>query len=113
MPMMKIYAAYGSNMNEEQMKERCPQSELMGIGWLKDYKLMFKTHANVIPSKGDKVPVMLWKISQNDERRLDGKEAVCEIEEKGNYVKRDLEVEYEGEKIKALFYIMNEENKPN
>ena len=109
MPMMKIYAAYGSNMNEEQMKKRCPQSELMGIGWLKDYKLMFKTHANVTPSNGDKVPVMLWKISEKDEKSLDSWEGVYS----GSYVKRELEVEYEGEKIKALFYIMNEENKPN
>ena len=31
----KIYAAYGSNMNIEQMSKRCPKAILLGTGKLK------------------------------------------------------------------------------
>ncbi|MBQ7257425.1 MAG: gamma-glutamylcyclotransferase [Abditibacteriota bacterium] len=110
--MMTIYAAYGSNMNEEQMKKRCPQSELMGIGYLKDYKLKFLKYANIVPSVGDNIPVMLWKINDSDEKELDGHEGVNETEKISHYVKRYLSVEFEEQIIdNVLVYIMNEEKK--
>ena len=33
-----IYAAYGSNMNIEQMKYRCPESKIIGNGKLQGWK---------------------------------------------------------------------------
>ena len=38
----KIYIAYGSNMSEEQMQFRCPDSKLIGTGKIKNFRLMFK-----------------------------------------------------------------------
>ena len=37
----KIYGAYGSNMNLEQMAHRCPKAKVIGSGILQDYKLTF------------------------------------------------------------------------
>ena len=39
----KIYAAYGSNMNIFQMKNRCPAAEKICTGIPKDYQLEFRS----------------------------------------------------------------------
>lgn len=39
--MKNLYFAYGSNMDEEQMKKRCPDSILIGKGFIKNHKLCF------------------------------------------------------------------------
>lgn len=36
-----LYFAYGSNMNLQQMKERCPHSEKLGIGYMEDAEVYF------------------------------------------------------------------------
>ena len=36
-----LYAAYGSNMDPEQMLERCPHSPAAGTGWLTGWRLTF------------------------------------------------------------------------
>ena len=36
LPSMALYAAYGSNMDAEQMLKRCPHSPTRGNGWLQD-----------------------------------------------------------------------------
>ena len=38
----KLYVAYGSNLNLEQMARRCPTAKVVGIGVLKDYQLTFR-----------------------------------------------------------------------
>ena len=72
----KIYIAYGSNMDLEQMKFRCPTAELLGTGLLEGWRLMFKgsktgAYATIEREKGQKVPVLLWRISPTDEASLD------------------------------------------
>ena len=39
--MKNLYFAYGSNMDEEQMKKRCPDSILIGKGFIEKHKLCF------------------------------------------------------------------------
>ena len=36
-----IYAAYGSNMDPEQMLQRAPHSPMAGTGWLHGWRLTF------------------------------------------------------------------------
>jgi hypothetical protein len=36
-----LYFAYGSNMNWEQMKTRCPSARFVAVALLPDYKLAF------------------------------------------------------------------------
>ena len=71
----KIYFAYGSNLNHEQMAYRCPNAEFIGIGIIENYTMTFKGEgcgvADIIPCEGRSVPVGIWKISEFDERNLD------------------------------------------
>lgn len=41
-----LYFAYGSNMDPEQLKTRCPDAELVGIGVLADHALCFPRRSN-------------------------------------------------------------------
>ena len=36
-----LYAAYGSNMDPEQMMQRAPHSPMAGTGWLEGWRLTF------------------------------------------------------------------------
>ncbi len=74
--MGKLYVAYGSNLNKQQMKGRCPEAKFVGTGLLQNYELQFKgspygAHATIAPKKGSSVPVGLWMIQSRDEKRLD------------------------------------------
>ena len=70
------YVAYGSNLSVEQMALRCPDAKMIGTGKIRDYKLVFRFHADIEKSKGSYVPVLVWKISKADEKRLDIYEGV-------------------------------------
>lgn len=77
------YFAYGSNMNQEQMRERCPDSKLITKVVLKDYKIAFTIFspkrscgcADILNSTGDEVWGLLYDISENDLKNLDVAEA--------------------------------------
>jgi gamma-glutamylcyclotransferase (GGCT)/AIG2-like uncharacterized protein YtfP len=76
---MGIYAAYGSNMDPEQMLERCPHSPFAGTGWIKGWRLTFGGEdigwegalATVVEDPNGTVFVALYDISPFDEERLD------------------------------------------
>ena len=38
----RLYIAYGSNLNLEQMAFRCPTAKVVGKSELKDYELLFR-----------------------------------------------------------------------
>lgn len=98
------YIAYGSNMNIEQMGFRCPDSWVVGTGYLEDYQLEFYLHATVEPKVGARVPVVVWNISKEDEKNLDRYEGVPSY-----YTKEKAKVTLsDGREITGLIYIMNE-----
>jgi gamma-glutamylcyclotransferase (GGCT)/AIG2-like uncharacterized protein YtfP len=74
-----LYAAYGSNMDPEQMLERCPHSPASGTGWLDGWRLTFGAEdlgwdgaiAMLVPDPGSQVFVALYEISSEDEANLD------------------------------------------
>ena len=104
----QLYIAYGSNLDHNQMAYRCPTAQPMGVATLKDYRLVFQgnpygAHANVIPEKGQEVPVAIWEIGPRDEEALDRYEGVAG----GYYTKEYMTIEIAtGEKREALIYIM-------
>lgn len=106
------YFAYGSNMNISQMKERCPDAEKLGKAILNGYKFIINTRgvATIIESKGGIVEGGLYKISDKSLSSLDYYEGV----RNNYYFRKDVEVNYEGEKIKAITYIATDqkEGKP-
>ncbi len=76
---MTLYAAYGSNLDPDQMRERCPHSPAQGSGWLEGWRLTFGGEdlgwegalATVVEDPGSRVFVMLYEVSPRDERTLD------------------------------------------
>jgi gamma-glutamylcyclotransferase (GGCT)/AIG2-like uncharacterized protein YtfP len=74
-----MYAAYGSNMDPAQMADRCPHSPQRGSGWLEGWRLTFGgaeigwegALATVVEDSGERVFVVLYEISENDEAALD------------------------------------------
>lgn len=114
--MSKYYLAYGSNLSMAQMAGRCPDAVYVGTTEIEDYQLLFKgsqtgSYLTVEPKAGKKVPVLVWRISDRDERNLDRYEGCPEF-----YYKREITVEMKSltdgmplGKIDALIYIMHEE----
>ena len=69
-----FYFAYGSNLNQKQMKRRCKDSRFIKKITLKDYILTFRSKygaADIEKKIGKKVYGALYKISESDESRLD------------------------------------------
>lgn len=106
---MKYYIAYGSNLSVRQMAARCPEARVAGKAVLPDWKLVFRLHATIEPEKGSMVPVLIWEISDRDERHLDAYEGWPSY-----YIKQDIEVmmtDLRGKhprKVTAMVYIMTE-----
>jgi len=104
----KLYIAYGSNLNLEQMANRCPTAKVVGPSKIKDYRLLFRgAHAGAVatiePLKGDSVPVLVWEITLADEAALDRYEGWPFL-----YRKEVLKVRLNGKSVQAMVYVMNE-----
>ena len=74
---MMLYFAFGSNLNQKQMKRRCRDSKYIGCYSLKNYKLVFRNYflgggvADVEKKKNSSVLGAIYKISKKDEIELD------------------------------------------
>ena len=76
---MPLYAAYGSNLDPSQMRNRCPHSPFAGTGWLPDWRLTFGGEelgwegalATVVEEPGSQVFVALYDITTADQIALD------------------------------------------
>ena len=99
----RLYIAYGSNLNLPQMEHRCPGALVVGTSEVKGYELLFRGVATIEPKEGASVPVLLWKISPENEKALDRYEGWPRL-----YRKEDLEVELEGKTVSAMVYVMND-----
>lgn len=88
-----IYFAYGSNLWQHQMHQRCPSSKFLGIVRLKGFRWIIyqRGFANIVEvdshkeegdekeEKGDyrnQVWGMMYSLEENDERLLDEREGV-------------------------------------
>ena len=106
--MNMYYLAYGSNLNIEQMKLRCPSSVIVGKTMLKNYRLVYKGSANgyayltIQPEKGSYVPLGIYKVSLIDKGMLDHYEGFPRF-----YQKKYFDIEVDGEIVNAFLYIMN------
>ncbi len=102
----KKYIAYGSNLNREQMAERCPTAKVVGTGVIKDYELLFRgsrygAFATVEPKAGSQVPVLIWEIGKGDEWALNRYEGYPK-----HYGKENLMVETENGVESLMAYVM-------
>ena len=102
----RLYIAYGSNLNLEQMAFRCPTAKVVGKSELKGYELLFRggrrgAVATVELKEGSAVPVLIWEIQNRDEAALDLYEGYPNL-----YGKQMLEVELDGRTVPAMVYVM-------
>lgn len=76
---MALYAAYGSNMDPQQMSARAPHSPLRGAGYLPGWRLTFGGEelgwegalATLVEDPDNAVFVVLYDVTDADERDLD------------------------------------------
>ena len=102
MEYKRLYIAYGSNINLEQMANRCPNSKIVSKEMLKGYELEFRGVATIVPKENAEVPVLIWEIDGRDEHSLDKYEGFP------NYYRKELfEIDVNGEKKECMAYLMN------
>ena len=68
---MKLYFAYGANLNLEGMRFRCPAARPVSAFLLHDWQLAFSGVATIRPQPGASVSGALWEITQECEDNLD------------------------------------------
>ena len=72
----RLYFAYGSNINLEQMAVRCPAAQVVGPAVLDGYELLFRGNrrgagvATIEPLPGSQVHGLLWKLTDRKSTRL-------------------------------------------
>jgi len=106
-----LYAAYGSNLDPTQMLVRCPHSPQRGTGWLEGWRLTFGGEdigwdgalATVVESPGSRVFVVLYDVSEGDEKALDTWDGVT----LGYYRKAKVRVETLDGNVLAWLYVLN------
>lgn len=102
----KLYAAYGSNLSVFHMSKRCPNAQIVGVGRLYGYRLLFRgdtaAYATVEPYNSAYVPVLLWEVSYSDEKKLDEYEGVPVL-----YRKENLSFLCEEKVVTAMAYVMD------
>lgn len=113
--MKRYYVAYGSNLNVQQMRWRCPGARIIGTSELKDYRLLFKgsktgSYLTIESEAGCTVPVAVWEVTDQDELALDRYEGFPSF-----YYKKELVLDVKGiytgklRRRRAFVYIMREE----
>jgi gamma-glutamylcyclotransferase (GGCT)/AIG2-like uncharacterized protein YtfP len=82
---VRLYAAYGSNLDPDRMRAYCPYSPMVGTGWLEGWRLTFAGEeelgwegavTTLVESPLDSVFVALYDVHPNDEKQLDEVEGV-------------------------------------
>ena len=74
-----LYFAYGSNLDQAQMRQRCPTARKVGVGRLDRYRLGFAgwsarwggAVATVLRDPEASTPGLVWALSGEDLKRLD------------------------------------------
>lgn len=111
----RYYIAYGSNLNIPQMRMRCPGARIIGTSVIEDYQLLFKgsktgSYLTIEPKAGAEVPVVVWEVTEPDEKALDRYEGYPNF-----YYKKEMTLDIKGIRTKkvrrreAFVYIMHEE----
>ena len=111
----RYYIAYGSNLNVPQMRMRCPRATILGTANLKGWELLFKgsktgSYLTIERNEKGSVPVVIWEVTESDEKALDRYEGFPSF-----YYKKDIKVRYRGIRtgmnrvVTAFAYIMHEE----
>lgn len=105
-----LYAAYGSNLDPQQMAKRCPHSPLRGVGWLPGWRITFGGDGwdgplpTLAEEAGSQVFVGLYDVTEADEKTLDSWESA----DSGLYRKLRLRVSTLSGEDPAWVYVLND-----
>ena len=105
-----LYFAYGSNMNCQQMKERCPSARFVGIAVFPDHKLAFTREsvsrgcgvADAVPAKGRNIWGVVYEIADSDVCKLDSSEGYRPGRPRNSYWRRKILVFVDGKEHQPL-----------
>ena len=111
----KYYIAYGSNLNIQQMWQRCPSARIIGTAELEGWQLLFKgsltgSYLTIEQEPSGRVPVAVWEVTREDERSLDWYEGFPNF-----YYKKELTLSVKGirsgivRERPVFVYIMHED----
>lgn len=118
-----FYFAYGSNMNWEQMRQRCPSACVVGIALLPDHRLAFTRKsmkrkcgvADAVQEDGRKLWGVVYKIDDHDLSRLDNCEGYKAGQSESAYCRRECLVLLDGHEKQPLIvwaYFANRQPNP-
>jgi len=97
--------AYGMNTNLDNMHWRCPTARCLGYAILPGYTLKFRQHADIEPDVTRQLVGVLWDISDEDLKELDGLEGYPTY-----YTRKNVKVLYNNQVLDAFVYIMNDQD---
>ncbi|HEY3715872.1 MAG TPA: gamma-glutamylcyclotransferase [Jatrophihabitantaceae bacterium] len=108
---MGLYGAYGSDMDPEQMLERCPHSPAAGTGWLNGWRLTFGGEdlgwqgamVTIVEDADSTVFVALYDVSPYDYELLDRWESA----DTGIYRKIHVRISTLDGEVLASVYVLN------
>ncbi|CAN5876800.1 hypothetical protein BH11VER1_BH11VER1_32900 [soil metagenome] len=103
-----LYFAYGSNMNEQQLKERCPSSFFLCRAKLPGYRFVITSRgfASVLKNEESVVHGLLCALTESDETVLDRREGVYRSIYRREWLPVITELGYS---MPALVYVENTE----
>ena len=99
-----LYFAYGSNMDRDQMRERCSRARFVSRGCLPCWSFIINSrgYANVVPNEVAAVHGVLWEVDAGDLRKLD----ICEGTALGCCERKTFaEVVGDGRTVEAEIYL--------
>lgn len=97
---MKLYFAYGANLNLEGMRFRCPGAKPISVMMLDGWRLSFSGVATIRPEPGAQVAGAVWSITQECEDNLD-------VFEGFPYLYTKIHLTQDGETF--MVYVMNDD----
>lgn len=92
-----LYFAYGSNMNREQIRKRCPSARFLGVAAMRNLRIAFTRKsikrdcgvADVVPENGRIVWGVVYEICDHDIGVLDISEGYRPNRNKNSYWRRE------------------------
>lgn len=118
-----LYFAYGSNMDLDQMTERCPGFSYQSVGLLRGHRLAFTRTsksrfggvADVVPSVGDDVWGVVYVLDDPaDIRSLDASEGYNPSRSKNAYLRQECEVVAKpgNQVLRVSIYVVSRKESP-
>ena len=109
-----LYFAYGSIMDWDQIRERCPSARFLGIAVLLDHRLAFSRYsstrkcgvADAVESEGSEVWGVVYDIDEVDVGNLDKKEGFRPGNINSSYQREQRHVILDGHRKKPLAVVV-------